>query len=223
MQTVSAAPNRLRLGLAVVALATAYYFLLLYAIGYGMTFHWPEWWYSVLPEGEVSARLWLVVLHTTAVLIAAMPTALLCLWLLPAGRVVLSATAALLAVITLNLPVIPELLAASWSQHPVFLLADNLECLVAVPLLVWLLRGSTDHENRDHIDLVLGLVRDNLLPECPGEARRATSRAAGCMTSALYEIALENDKASHAVSPAHDDHVESKGEAAEQAAAKSSP
>lgn len=67
------------------------------------------------------------------------------------------------------------------------------------------------------------LVRDNLLPECPGEARRATSRAAGCMTSALYEIALKNDKASHAVSPVHDDHVESKGEAADQAAANSSP
>src|SRR5687768_13807832 len=38
------------------------------------------------------------------------------------------------------------------------------------------------------------LVRDNVLPECPGSAHRATSRAAACMTAALYEVAMERDE-----------------------------
>ena len=37
------------------------------------------------------------------------------------------------------------------------------------------------------------LVRDNVVPECPGQSDKATSRAAACMTSAMYEIAQEKD------------------------------
>ena len=49
------------------------------------------------------------------------------------------------------------------------------------------------------------LVRDNLLPECPGYADRATSRAAACMTAAMYEIALEKAETSEDESSADQD------------------
>ena len=35
------------------------------------------------------------------------------------------------------------------------------------------------------------LVRDNVVPACPGSADRAISRAASCMTAVLYEVATE--------------------------------
>jgi len=35
------------------------------------------------------------------------------------------------------------------------------------------------------------LVRDNIVPECPGDARRATPRAVECMTAAFYDIARD--------------------------------
>lgn len=40
------------------------------------------------------------------------------------------------------------------------------------------------------------LVRDNIVPECPGSADRAISRAAACMTAAFYEIAMEEGETS---------------------------
>ncbi|MET0292780.1 MAG: hypothetical protein ABW136_10485 [Steroidobacteraceae bacterium] len=36
------------------------------------------------------------------------------------------------------------------------------------------------------------LVRDNVVPECPGHADRAVSRAASCMAAAFYDIARED-------------------------------
>jgi hypothetical protein len=38
------------------------------------------------------------------------------------------------------------------------------------------------------------LVRDNLLPACPAPTGRATSRAAACMTSAMYEMVLRKSE-----------------------------
>lgn len=52
------------------------------------------------------------------------------------------------------------------------------------------------------------LVRDNIVPDCPGDARRATPRAVECMTAAFYDIAKEEYEASRDRSPPESDEIE---------------
>jgi hypothetical protein len=139
--------QHIRAGIAVAVLAIAYYYLLLYVIGYAMTIHWPSWWYVALPKGKAAAQLWLVVLHTSAVLIAAAPVALLSRVVLYRRRVLLTAAAGVVAVVALNLPAYPDAFALSWKQHPIFLITDNLKCLLAVPLLAWLLGAAPSNNS----------------------------------------------------------------------------
>ena len=63
---------RIRFSLAALALA-GYFYLLLYIIGWMSAHHWPSWWFDVFPSRHVGAVMWLITLHTAAVLFAALP------------------------------------------------------------------------------------------------------------------------------------------------------
>jgi hypothetical protein len=69
---------RIRLGIATGVLATLYYFLLTFLIGWIMATHWPAWWFGVFPTRHIAATAWLVTLHTIAVIAAALPIAIAC-------------------------------------------------------------------------------------------------------------------------------------------------
>ncbi len=131
--------QRLRIGAAIALATAAYYYLLLLSIGYLVAMSWPLWWMGIFPNTLIGSRIWLIAMHTSAVLISAAPVALLVRLLVPAHAVAVCLVAAVSAVVLANLPIDRDAIVLVWAYHPVLLIGDTLKVALALPLLAWAL------------------------------------------------------------------------------------
>jgi hypothetical protein len=140
---------RLRLVLAAPILAALYFYLLVFLIGLTFAQHWPSWWFRVFPSRHFAAVLWLVVLHTTGVLSAAVPIAFAAVIIVRKEAVFLCAIVGLLATILAVLPSLsPHIWPIAWNSHPIFFITDQIKLLVAVPFVAWLIRRLSAGDGR---------------------------------------------------------------------------
>ena len=134
--------QRLRIGVAIVLATTAYYYLLMISIGYLLAVSWPTWWMGIFPSTLIGSRVWMFAMHTAAVLISAIPVALLVRLLVPGHAVAACLVAALSALVLVNLPLDRDAIALVWAYHPVLLIGDSLKVVLALPFLAWTLCAS---------------------------------------------------------------------------------
>ena len=136
---------RIRFFLAALALAAGYFYLLIYIIGWMSAHHWPSWWFDVFPSRHVGAEMWLITLHTAAVLLAALPIGIAAVIITRKNAVLLALIAALLATLaSLALTFAPTIWPNVWS-HPVFFVTDQIKLIVAVPFIAWVLRAASSN------------------------------------------------------------------------------
>lgn len=135
---------RLRFALIAVALAAAYYYLLIYIVGWVSAHDRPVWWVGVFPSRRIGALAWLIALHTFAVLSAAFPVALAAVLL---ARKIAVQLGLLAAAMTTVVAVVPSLISSVWpliwNSHPVFFVTDQLKIIMAVPFIAWVIRSTS--------------------------------------------------------------------------------
>jgi hypothetical protein len=137
---------RIRFGLAAGVLATAYYFLLIFIIGWVMATHWPAWWFGVFPTRHIAATAWMVTLHTVAVLTAALPVAIASIVIARKRAIQLGAIAGVLATVASMIPSLgPTVWPAIWQGHPVFFVTDQIKLIIAVPFVAWVILGVSSN------------------------------------------------------------------------------
>ena len=136
---------RIRFSLAALALAAGYFYLLIYIIGWMFAHHWPSWWFDVFPSRHVGAVMWLVALHTAAVLVAALPIGIAAVMIARKKAVLLGLIAALLATMAAVAPSLaPNIWPIVWSS-PVFFVTDQIKLIVAVPFVAWVILRATSN------------------------------------------------------------------------------
>ncbi len=134
---------RIRFSLTAMALVAGYFHLLVYLIGWMASHHWPSWWFNVFPNRHVGAVMWLVTLHTGAVLLAALPLGVAAVIIARKKAVLLGLIAGSLATIVAVAPSLaPTIWPTAWSSHPVFFVTDQIKLVVAIPFIAWVLRGA---------------------------------------------------------------------------------
>jgi hypothetical protein len=139
---------RIRFALSVVLLATVYYYLLVYLIGWVNTYPRPVWWFGVFPSRGVGVIAWVVTIHTVAVFSAALPVGVAAVLVVRKKAVLLSSIAALIATAVAAVPSFtPTIWPLIWNSHPVFFITDQIKLIVAVPFIAWVLRGASS-DNR---------------------------------------------------------------------------
>lgn len=137
---------RIRFCLKTTVLSAGYYYLLVYVIGWMSARHWPSWWYEVFTSRHTGAVIWLVILHTAAVLVAALPIATLAVIAARQSAVLLGLTSATTATVLAVLPSFaPAIWPIIWASHPTFFITDQVTCLSAVPFLAWALRSASSN------------------------------------------------------------------------------
>jgi hypothetical protein len=137
---------RIRFSLAALALAAGYFYLLIYIIGWMSAHHWPSWWFDVFPSRHVGAVMWLVALHTAAVLLAALPIGIAAVIIARKRAVLLALIAASLATAVATVPSFaPTIWPTVWGSHLVFFVTDQIKLVVAAPLIAWMLRAATSN------------------------------------------------------------------------------
>jgi hypothetical protein len=137
---------RIRVSLAAVVLAVAYYFLLVFIIGWLHATHWPVWWFGAIPSRHIAAVTWVVSLHTIAVLCAAFPVAVAAVLITRDKAVQLGAVIGVLATALAIAPSLsPAVWPIIWHSQPVFFITDHIKIAAAVPLLAWVLRRASSN------------------------------------------------------------------------------
>jgi hypothetical protein len=137
---------RIRFILAALALAVGYFYLLIYMIGWMSAHHWPSWWYDVFSSRHVGAVMWLVTLHTAAVLLAAIPIGIAAVIIAREKAVLLALIAASLATAAAIAPSFaPTIWPTVWSGHPVFFVTDQIKLVLAAPFVAWVLRAASSN------------------------------------------------------------------------------
>jgi hypothetical protein len=143
----------IRVALMVVVLAAAYDHWLVHIYGFMTGVSWPGWWMSALPSKDLAAQSWLNLVHTSAVLVAAAPVALVSLWRLQIRTALPTAIAGLVVAVVEALPrATPELWPSAWGAQSVYFVTNQLKIILAMPLLAWLLRklpSNTGWSGRD--------------------------------------------------------------------------
>lgn len=141
------AAARIRFVLCAVILAAVYYYLLVYLVGLMSTSQRPEWWLGVFSSRRVAALSWLVVLHTSAVLSAAVPIAVTAVFIARAEAILLGFVAAVLATAVAVAPSFSSTIwPVIWSSHPIFFVTDQVKLIVAVPFIAWVLRAASSNK-----------------------------------------------------------------------------
>jgi hypothetical protein len=137
---------RIRFALAAAVLAATYFYLLVYLVGWMSVHQRPGWWLGAFPTRYVAAITWLVVLHTAAVLCAALPVAVAAVVLARPKAVQLGLVAAVLATAAAILPSLSSTIwLIIWNSHPVFFVTDQIKLVVAVPFIAWVLRSASSN------------------------------------------------------------------------------
>jgi hypothetical protein len=132
---------KVRFIVAVPVLGAVYYFLLVYLIGYSSAIPRPSAWIPAFPAQHIAAIVWLVFLHTLAVLGAALPIAVASILIARERAAQLGiCVAALATAVGIDPSLSPTIWPLVWDNHPVFFITDNLKLIAAVPLLAWAIR-----------------------------------------------------------------------------------
>jgi hypothetical protein len=106
----------------------------------------PGWWLGVFPTRYVAAITWLIVLHTAAVLCAALPVAVAAVVLVRQRAVQLGLVVAVLATAVAIIPSLSSTIwPIIWNSHPVFFVTDQIKLVVAVPFIAWVLRSASSN------------------------------------------------------------------------------
>jgi hypothetical protein len=137
---------RIRFALAAVILGVMYYYLLVYLVGWMSTHERPGWWVGMFPTRRIGALGWLVLLHTSAVLLAALPIAVAAVIIERTQAVLLALTAAVLATIVAVVPALSSTIwPIIWNSNPILFVTDQAKLIVAVPLIAWVLRAASSN------------------------------------------------------------------------------
>jgi hypothetical protein len=137
---------RIRFVLAAVVLAAVYYYSLVFLVGWTSVDERPAWWLGVFPTRHFAVVAWLVVLHTAAVLLAALPVAVATVVIARREAVLLGLTVAVLATVVAVLPSLSSTIwPLIWNSHPVFFITDQIKLIVAVPAIAWILRAASSN------------------------------------------------------------------------------
>jgi hypothetical protein len=135
---------RIRFTLAALALAVGYYCLLIHIIGWMSAHHWPGWWFDIFPSRHIGAVMWLITLHTAAVLLAALPIGIAAVIIARKEAVLLAFIAASLATAAALAPSLaPSIWPTVWSSHPIFFVTDHIKLVLAAPFVAWVLRAAS--------------------------------------------------------------------------------
>jgi hypothetical protein len=137
---------RIQFILAAVVLAAVYYYLLVFLVGWTSVHERPVWWLSVFPTRPFAVIAWLVVLHTAAVLLAALPVAVATVLIARKAAVLLGLTVAVLATVVAVFPSLSSTIwPLIWQSHPIFFVTDQIKLIVAVPAIVSIPAKVTVH------------------------------------------------------------------------------
>jgi hypothetical protein len=137
---------RIRFFLAAVVLAAVYYYSLVFLVGWTSVHERPGWWLGVFPTRHFAVVAWLVALHTAAVLLAALPVAVVSVVIARREAVLLGLTVAVLATVVAVVPSLSSTIwPLIWDSHPVFFITDQIKLIVAVPAIAWVLRTETSN------------------------------------------------------------------------------
>jgi hypothetical protein len=138
--------DRIRFALAAVILGVMYYYLLVYLVGWMSTHERPGWWVGIFPTRRVGALGWLILLHTSAVLLAALPIAVAAVIIERTQAVLLALTAAVLATVVAVVPSLSSTIwPIIWNSNPILFVTDQAKLIVAVPLIAWILRAASSN------------------------------------------------------------------------------
>ena len=125
-------------------LSAAYYYLLVFIVGWMGAQPLPEWLLGTFPGRHVALRIWIVAVHAVAVLFAALPVGVAAVLGSQRNAVTLGLIAGSVATLAAVAPSLtPSIWPLIWSNHPVFFLTDQIELVAAVPLVVWVLRRAS--------------------------------------------------------------------------------
>jgi hypothetical protein len=137
---------RIRFTLAAVVLAAVYYYLLVFLVGWTSVHERPGWWLGVFPTRHLAVIAWLVILHTVAVLMAALPVAVATVVIARREAVLLGLTVAVLATVVAVAPSFSSAIwPLIWGSHPIFFITDQIKLIVAVPAIAWVLRAASSN------------------------------------------------------------------------------
>jgi hypothetical protein len=137
---------RIRFTLAAVVLAAVYYYLLVFLVGWTSVHERPGWWLGVFPTRHLAVIAWLVILHTAAVLMAALPVAVATVVIARREAVLLGLTVAVLATVVAVAPSFSSAIwPLIWGSHPIFFITDQIKLIVAVPAIAWVLRAASSN------------------------------------------------------------------------------
>jgi hypothetical protein len=136
----------IRLALSVVVLTPAYYYLLIFIVGWTSAVPWPTWWFELFPSRHVGAMVWMVPLHTIAVFSAALPVAIASVVVARKHAWQLGGVVAFLATVAALLPSLsPAIWPLIWSSQPMLFITDQIELIVAVPLVAWIVGSASSN------------------------------------------------------------------------------
>jgi hypothetical protein len=137
---------RIRFAFTAAGLAAAYFCLLVYLVGWMSVHQRPGWWVGTFSTRYVDAITWLVVIHTAAVLCAALPVAAAAVVLAREKAAQLGLVSAILATTAAIVPSLSSTIwPLIWNSHPVFFVTDQVKLVVAVPLIAWALRSASSN------------------------------------------------------------------------------
>src|SRR5665213_1597634 len=129
---------RIRLGLAAPILGFLYFYLLVLLIGWTSSTLRPSWWIDIFPSRHVAAVMWLICLHTSGVVFAAIPIAVAVVASARERAVLLAVIVGVVATtLAILLSLRPDIWQLAWNSHPIFFITDQIKLLVAVPLAAW--------------------------------------------------------------------------------------
>lgn len=132
---------RLRLVLAAPVLGAAYYYLLIFLIGWTSASPWPSWWIGAFPNRHIAALIWIIGSHTIGVLSAAIPVAIAAVLLVRAQAMLLGVIVGVIATSLGVLPSLtPDIWPLVWNTHPIYFITDQIKLLVAVPVAIWIIQ-----------------------------------------------------------------------------------
>jgi hypothetical protein len=132
---------RFRLVLAAPVLGAAYYYLLIFLIGWTSATPWPSWWIGSFPSRHMAALIWIIGSHTIGVLSAAIPIAIAAVLIVREQAMLLGIVAGVIATILGVLPSLtPDIWPLVWNSHPIYFITDQIKLLVAVPITIWIIR-----------------------------------------------------------------------------------
>jgi len=101
----------------------------------------PAWWIEIFPSRHLAAVMWLVLLHTIAVVFTATPIAIAVVAIARKRPVLVGVIVGVVATAIAVSPYFerPDHWRLVWDSQPIFFVTDQIKLIVAVPLVAWII------------------------------------------------------------------------------------